>query len=52
MSGLGSASCGPELAQQYRLNEAKIRFALRMKPVDTEQSAVLKIVRSEIVEDT
>ncbi len=51
MSGVGSNSCGPDLAQQYRLNEKEIRFALRLKPVDTEQNAVLKIVRSNIVDD-
>ncbi|MBP7176862.1 MAG: DUF4981 domain-containing protein [Thermoclostridium sp.] len=51
MSGIGSNSCGPALAKQYRLDETKIRFALRMKPVGTEQNAILKTVRSEIVED-
>lgn len=51
MSGMGSASCGPELLERYRLSETKIHFKLRMKPVNTEQNALLKIVRSEIVED-
>lgn len=51
MSGVGSNSCGPELLECYRLSETKIRFRLRIKPVNTEQNAILKIVRSEITED-
>ncbi|MBR5738433.1 MAG: glycoside hydrolase family 2, partial [Lachnospiraceae bacterium] len=29
-SGVGSASCGPELEERYRLNEKEIRFAFRI----------------------
>ena len=30
-SGLGSASCGPDLSEKYRLSEKKIEFAFSMK---------------------
>ena len=32
-SGIGSASCGPELNEKYRLSEKKIRFEFYVKPV-------------------
>jgi beta-galactosidase len=32
-SGLGSNSCGPELAEKYRLNETEFTFSLRVNPV-------------------
>lgn len=32
-AGIGSNSCGPEVANEYRINEKKIAFAFRMKPV-------------------
>ncbi len=51
MSGMGSASCGPDLMERYRLSETVIRFKLRMKPVNTEQCNILNIVRSKIAED-
>ena len=31
-SGIGSASCGPELREEYRLNGESIDFQVRMKP--------------------
>ena len=31
-SGLGSASCGPDLAERYRLNEKKIQFTFTLCP--------------------
>lgn len=31
VSGIGSGSCGPALAEQYQLNEKQIRFRFRMK---------------------
>ncbi len=31
-SGIGSASCGPELDPKYRLNEKYISFSFRLKP--------------------
>ena len=38
-SGLGSASCGPDLAERYRLNEKKIQFAFTLSPArKTEQT--------------
>ncbi|MBQ3503347.1 MAG: glycoside hydrolase family 2 [Oscillospiraceae bacterium] len=33
MSGLGSGSCGPQLAEEYRLKEKEIRFAFEIVPV-------------------
>ena len=33
MSGLGSASCGPELLPRYRFSEKKIDFQVRMQPI-------------------
>lgn len=36
MSGVGSNSCGPELLDQYRLNEKQFRFELVIKPVFSE----------------
>lgn len=32
-SGLGSNSCGPKLAEKYRLSEKKIDFAFSVRPV-------------------
>ena len=31
-SGIGSNSCGPELREEYRLNEENFTFAIRLKP--------------------
>lgn len=31
MSGIGSASCGPELAEQYQLREEEIKFNLQIR---------------------
>lgn len=36
MSGVGSNSCGPELAEPYRLNDKEFRFELRLMPVFKE----------------
>ncbi|AJY76131.1 glycoside hydrolase family 2 TIM barrel-domain containing protein [Paenibacillus beijingensis] len=36
MSGVGSASCGPELAEQYRLDEKEFTFGLTIQPVFKE----------------
>lgn len=33
-SGIGSNSCGPELAQQYQLNDGNFCFEIRFKPED------------------
>ena len=33
VSGIGSNSCGPELAEQYRVNEKKIIFNFTIKPI-------------------
>ncbi|MFC4303799.1 glycoside hydrolase family 2 TIM barrel-domain containing protein [Cohnella boryungensis] len=33
MSGVGSNSCGPELAERYRLSEKKFRFELSLLPL-------------------
>ena len=32
-AGIGSNSCGPELIEEYRLNESEFDFAFRVKPV-------------------
>ena len=34
VSGVGSASCGPELAEKYRLNEKRIEYALNVSKMD------------------
>lgn len=36
MSGVGSNSCGPELLQQYRLDEKSFTFGIRIVPVFKE----------------
>ncbi|MFC5401403.1 glycoside hydrolase family 2 TIM barrel-domain containing protein [Cohnella soli] len=36
MSGVGSNSCGPELAEQYRFNEREFAFEMKIKPVFKE----------------
>jgi beta-galactosidase len=36
MSGVGSASCGPQLREPYQLNEKDIAFALTISPVFKE----------------
>ena len=33
VSGLGSNSCGPQLAEEYRVNEKKIKFNFTIKPI-------------------
>ena len=33
VSGIGSNSCGPQLAEQYRVSEKKINFNFTIKPV-------------------
>ena len=35
MGGIGSASCGPELAKEYRIDEENIKFNFFIKPVFT-----------------
>lgn len=36
MSGVGSNSCGPELAERYRIEEKQITFELILKPINKE----------------
>ncbi|MEK0314606.1 glycoside hydrolase family 2 TIM barrel-domain containing protein [Cohnella sp. 56] len=36
MSGVGSSSCGPELAEQYRFSEKRFRFEVSILPVFKE----------------
>lgn len=36
MSGVGSSSCGPELAEKYRFSEKRFRFELSILPVFKE----------------
>ena len=33
-NGIGSASCGPRLAEQYRLDDASFDFSIRLIPED------------------
>ena len=33
VSGLGSNSCGPQLAEEYRVNQKKIKFNFTIKPI-------------------
>ncbi len=37
MSGVGSNSCGPQLAEKYRFNEKAFRFELSLQPVFKEE---------------
>ena len=37
VSGIGSNSCGPELARAYRLEEKEVSFRFRMRPLSTSQ---------------
>ena len=39
-SGLGSASCGPDLAERYRLKEKQVHFTFTLQPVYTVQSRI------------
>ena len=48
MSGVGSASCGPELLEKYRLSDSKIHYRLRIKPVFSAENSVIDTVRGEI----
>ena len=50
MSGLGSNSCGPELLPQYRLSQREIDFSVRIRPVATEETALLDLVRTRIAD--
>ena len=33
VSGIGSASCGPELMEKYRLSERNIKFSFTISPI-------------------
>ena len=35
MSGVGSASCGPEPGEQYLISETEMHFAFRIFPLRT-----------------
>lgn len=48
MSGVGSNSCGPRLLPEYQLNENKINFKLRIKPVFKNDVIIDDIVREQI----
>ena len=32
LSGIGSGSCGPQLAEKYQLNEKNIEFSINLRP--------------------
>jgi beta-galactosidase len=48
VSGVGSASCGPELLEKYRLSDSKIHYRLRIKPVFSAENSIIDIVRNKI----
>jgi len=49
MSGLGSNSCGPALAEKYRFSKTEFSFKLRMKPIFKEDVCITDLVKTEIV---
>ena len=50
MSGVGSASCGPELLPQYRLSQTSINFKLRIKPVFLGDVSLHETINTIIVD--
>ncbi len=50
MSGIGSASCGPALPEQYRVSDSKITYGLKMRPIFCDEISILEMVRREITD--
>lgn len=48
MSGVGSNSCGPKLLPKYQLNETKMNFKLRIKPIFKHDVIIDDIIRERI----
>ena len=44
--GMGSASCGPVLAEAYRFKEKQFNYAFIIKPVFTEELDILREART------
>lgn len=44
-AGIGSNSCGPELAPEYAFTEREFRYSFTMKPVNTELTDLLREAR-------
>ena len=44
--GMGSASCGPVLAEAYRFKEKQFNYAFSIKPVFTEELDILREART------
>ncbi len=49
MAGTGSGSCGPALAEKYRIPSGPFTFSFRMKPVFFEEINLPEEIRKEIV---
>jgi len=49
MSGVGSASCGPELLSQYKISQNEISFKIRIKPIFKEDVSIFELVNANIV---
>lgn len=48
MSGVGSASCGPELMEEYRLTGPSFVGRLRIKPIFKRSVDLLELINTEI----
>ena len=45
MGGIGSNSCGPELAKEFRFDEREFRYSFTLKPVNTELTDLIREAR-------
>ena len=44
-AGIGSNSCGPELAKEFRFDEREFRYSFTLKPVNTELTDLVREAR-------
>ena len=44
-AGIGSNSCGPELAKEFRFDEREFRYSFTLKPVNTELTDLIREAR-------
>ncbi len=44
-AGIGSNSCGPELAKEFAFNDREFRYSFTMKPVNTELTDLIREAR-------
>jgi beta-galactosidase len=49
MAGTGSGSCGPALAEKYRIPSGPFTFTFRIKPVFFEEINLSEELRKEVV---